>query len=248
MACIITIEGNIGSGKSTLVNNLKENLDSSKYCFIQEPVDIWQTIKDSNGVDMVSKFYTDQSKYAFTFQMMAYISRLSILRKNVRENPGKILISERSLYTDKHVFCQMLYDQGKMESVEYQIYNKWFEDFIQDIPKMGIVYLKTDPQIAYDRVIKRNREGENIPLEYLLECSKYHDSWISEDTNLGLSKLVIDGNSNINETPTIVEGWAKLIEEFAILMKNSTSDKSSTTSRKPVDDIPKTDSFGNVYY
>jgi len=238
MACVITIEGNIGSGKSTLVNNLKENLDKSLYCFVQEPVDIWQTITDSEGVDIISKFYSDQTKYAFSFQMMAYISRLSILRKNVRENPGKILISERSLYTDKNVFAKMLYDQGKMEDVDYKIYNKWFEDFIEEIPPMGLIYLKTDPSIAFDRVIKRNRKGENIPLEYLEDCSRYHDDWIDNDKKLDLSKMIIDGNVNINEDPEMIYRWTDCIETFAKSFKKKVYEPSKSK---------KTDSFGNTY-
>ena len=77
---IISIEGNIGSGKSTLLERLKEvcQLDPS-ICFIQEPVDIWNTIKDSSGETILEKYYDDQHKYAFSFQMMAYITRLSVL-------------------------------------------------------------------------------------------------------------------------------------------------------------------------
>jgi len=236
MACVITIEGNIGSGKSTLVNNLKEKLDENLYCFVQEPVDIWQTITDSEGVDIISKFYADQTKYAFSFQMMAYISRLSILRKSVRENPGKILISERSLYTDKLVFAKMLYDQGKMEDVDYKIYNKWFEDFIEEIPQMGLIYLKTDPNIAFDRVLKRNREGENIPLEYLEDCSRYHDNWIVNDEKFSLTKMIIDGNVNITEDPEMICKWSNRIETFANSFKKRIEPK-----------VQKIDSFGKKY-
>ena len=44
---IISIEGNIGSGKSTVIHNLEQKLkDNKNYVFLREPVDIWQTIKD----------------------------------------------------------------------------------------------------------------------------------------------------------------------------------------------------------
>ena len=71
---IISIEGNIGSGKSTMVEYLKQNLQNdSTICFLQEPVDIWNTIIDKNGVNIIENYYNDQKKYAFQFQMMAYI-------------------------------------------------------------------------------------------------------------------------------------------------------------------------------
>ena len=73
-ATIISIEGNIGTGKSTLVQMLKDTYkNNNNVVFLQEPVDMWNTIKDSNGETILSKFYGNQEKYAFSFQMMAYI-------------------------------------------------------------------------------------------------------------------------------------------------------------------------------
>ena len=72
---------------------------------------------------------------------MAYISRLNLLRKTIEENPGKIIISERSLSTDKYVFAQMLYDSKNMEHIEFEIYNKWFYHFFFDIIQKFIINL-----------------------------------------------------------------------------------------------------------
>ena len=47
---IISIEGNIGSGKSTLVDNLKQLYhNSNDIHFLQEPVDVWNTITDNDN-------------------------------------------------------------------------------------------------------------------------------------------------------------------------------------------------------
>ena len=95
---IFSIEGNIGSGKSTLLENLKKELSNNKnIIFMKEPVDEWEEIKDASGNTMLQKFYEDQEKYSFPFQMMAYISRLNLLKTTVEKNPGAIIISERSL-------------------------------------------------------------------------------------------------------------------------------------------------------
>ena len=73
---IISIEGNIGSGKTTLLQNLKNKYKNNpQVIFLKEPVDEWNNIKDSNGTTILEKFYLDQEKYSFAFQMMAYISR-----------------------------------------------------------------------------------------------------------------------------------------------------------------------------
>lgn len=183
---VISIEGNIGSGKSTLVNELKKTLQSDKICFLDEPIDVWNTIVDEDGKTMLENYYKDSKKYAFSFQMMAYISRLSILKK--ASETYDVIITERSLYTDKHVFCQMLYDDGLINHLEYTIYNKWFEEF-NISHQIHYVYLKTDPTTSYDRVIKRNRHGETIPLSYLEKCHMYHDNWLHDK-----DPLIIDAN------------------------------------------------------
>ena len=120
MTRIYSLEGNIGSGKSTLIDLLQNSKAlNSKFLnnivYLPEPVDIWSTIKDDAGITILEKFYKDQNKYAFSFQMMAYISRISQLRQAIRNNPYAILITERSVYTDKNVFAQMLYDNNKIE-------------------------------------------------------------------------------------------------------------------------------------
>lgn len=208
---IISIEGNIGSGKSTLVSILhKLYQHDSNYCFLQEPVDIWNTIKDEGGVTILQRFYEDTERFAFQFQMMAYISRLSILRESLKK-PHKYIISERCVYTDANVFAKMLYDDKKITLIEYTIYKKWFDEFITDIPCPKIVYVKTTPETAHERVIKRARLGETIPIEYLRKCNEYHDNWLN---STDYDMLLLDGNQDINQTPSVVDEWVNKIEEF----------------------------------
>ena len=197
---IVSIEGNIGSGKSTVINTLKEYYKSNdknndKVYFLEEPVSEWVEIKDSYGKNIIEKFYENQEHYSFSFQIMAYISRLAMLKraiKHCKENEIKLIICERSLQTDKNVFCKMLHDSGKIEDINFQIYNKWFSEFISEIPLIYFVYIKTEPKIAHERVLKRNRKGENISVEYLEMCSMYHDNWLIENGTHNC--IVINGN------------------------------------------------------
>ena len=110
MTYIFSVEGNIGSGKSTLVKELQKkmpNVLGKQIIYVQEPVDEWSKIKDINGETILEKFYANQHKYAFSFQMMAYISRLALLRNIVRSNPNAIIITERSVFTDREVFAKI---------------------------------------------------------------------------------------------------------------------------------------------
>ena len=202
---IISIEGNIGSGKSTFVEQLKQNIKNEKICFLEEPVDVWNTIVDKEGITILENYYKDNKKWAFSFQMMAYISRLSILKKAIESNIYEIIITERSLYTDKHVFCQMLYDNDLIEDLEFTIYNKWFEEFniLQDIQ---YIYLKTNPEVSYERVMKRSRTGEKIPLSYLINCSDYHDKWLSNEKVIIIDANVENTYENVCEWMNIIYG------------------------------------------
>jgi deoxyadenosine/deoxycytidine kinase len=227
---IVSIEGNIGSGKSTLLEKLRLEFKDNKYVrFLREPVDEWEKIKDKEGNTMLQKFYTNQAEYSFAFQMMAYISRLTIIRENVRyimeavkkdkeegkESEKYILITERSLYTDKYVFAKMLYDQGKIEDVKYQIYLNWFDEFAKDFPVNDVIYVSTDPKKCYERIHKRARVGEEvIPLAYLESCHKYHNEFLDETTGIKTNQLVLNGNQDIFAETGLVDAWICTINQF----------------------------------
>ena len=89
---------------------------------------------------------------------MAYISRLASLRRALREGYD-IIFTERCVYTDRNVFAKMLYDDGKIREIDYQIYNMWFDEFINDFNQFNYIYIKTDYKIAGERVKIRERKG-----------------------------------------------------------------------------------------
>jgi deoxyadenosine/deoxycytidine kinase len=199
---LVSIDGNIGSGKSTTWERLKEAYRGrDDVHFVEEPVDSWHHVKDGEGVPIITNFYKDHKKFAFRFQMMAYISRLALLRQTVREHAGRcrVIITERSVDTDRNIFAKMLYDSGDIAHDEYTIYNMWFDEFVRDLPVAGLIYIRADPETCMQRIMKRRREGETIPLEYVQKCHDYHDAWINGIT---CKKLVIDANPEIDVTAT----------------------------------------------
>ena len=225
---LFAVDGNIGSGKSSRVYDLKEFLKHDpSFIFLQEPVDDWKTIKSEDGTSILEKFYGDQDKYAFSFQMMAYISRLALLRKTIRENPHCHIVTERSIFTDRNVFAKMLYDDKKIEGINYQIYLKWFDEFVNEIKLDGIIYVHTEAKICYERIKKRSRTGEeSIPLEYLEKCHKYHNDWILKKEH---DVLILDGNVDSEETPGIINVW---MQEIYTYMTDSINDINKTHDSK----------------
>lgn len=189
---LISIEGNIGSGKSTLVEYLKS---LGTYIFVDEPVNEWLTIKDNTGSNALECFYKNKKENAFCFQILAYITRLKKLMDKLKENQSDVvIITERSIDTDRNVFAKMLYEDGFLSSIEWETYNYWFNTF-KEISKVDlIIYIKTSPEQCLERINQRNRIEENsIKLDYLIKCDKYHDDWLN-NTDI----VIIDGHNTID--------------------------------------------------
>ena len=91
-----------------------------KIHFLQEPVDIWNNVQNAEGKNIIECYYANQEKYAFAFQMMAYISRIHLLKEALKDDYD-IIITERCLHTDKNVFAQMLYDECKIGEIEFLV-------------------------------------------------------------------------------------------------------------------------------
>jgi deoxyadenosine/deoxycytidine kinase len=193
---IITVEGNIGSGKSTLLKNL-ENMQDNNIVFVPEPVSEWLNIKagDKNALEL---FYENQKENSFWFQVLAYITRLRNLINIIDNNPNKIIICERSIYTDKYVFAKMLYESGNISEIEWLTYSYWFDTF-KDKTKLDLIlYVNTKPDECYNRILKRSRpeEVDKISKEYLITCHQKHIDWFKETE----SKIInIDGHESIEE-------------------------------------------------
>jgi deoxyadenosine/deoxycytidine kinase len=108
----------------------------------------------------------------------------------------------------------MLYDQGKIENVCYEIYLTWFDEFAKDFPINYSVYVNTDPTKCYNRIHKRARDGEEvIPLDYLNDCHKYHEEFLNESNTIK-HKLMLDGNVDIYKNETIMNKWLERIDLF----------------------------------
>ena len=199
---IISVEGNIGAGKTTIIDNLEKYYKNDpSVIFIREPVDIWQSITDSKGESILAKFYADPAKYSFSFQVMAFVTRLSMLRNTIREKPNcEVIVCERSLEADRNIFAKMLHDEGLMEGCMYQIYLLMSNIGLEKYKAHGVLWVNTGPQLCLERIRKRSREGENaIMLEYLETCDSYHKDWLLTSGS-GEKVFLIE-----NDTPNWVE-------------------------------------------
>jgi deoxyadenosine/deoxycytidine kinase len=198
---IVSVEGNIGAGKSTLLEKMRkiyvsesesEDKDANRYfgkfaeetiIFMQEPVDVWETFRDSvTGETVLEKFYKDPKAFSLAFQVMAYNTMLQGFRKTIRENPNcKLIICERSLNASCHIFSQMLHDDGMIDNVSFQIYMNMYNSNKTEVQLDAVLHLDVEPEICLQRIGKRSRDGESsISLEYLSKCDRYYKKWLQK--------------------------------------------------------------------
>lgn len=178
---LFTVEGNIGSGKTTILREI-ENLKFNKpHVVIYEQVKEWSTIQDENSVDILSLFYKDKAKYSYIFQSYVLFSRIHHLVETIKQNPNSIVICERSHFTDLYVFAKTLYESRDITDIEWKVYNLWHTTIrkLLNITIDGIIYIKTDPSVCFNRIKIRSRTGEDcIPIEYLQILHEKHDEWL----------------------------------------------------------------------
>ena len=225
---IVSIEGNIGAGKTTLVEELKSRLSlTNDIVFLCEPVDVWESVTDTTGQNILMKFYENPKKYAFPLQMMALTTRMKSLQDAIhdaRKRGAKIIICERTIDADYNIFAKMLHTDNTMEDIEFQIYKKIFDELVekQQYKLDGIIYIDADIDVCLNRIEKRNRKGETITLDYLDKCKAFHDNWILSPKNEPYTNLLhIKTNENTQYDSTdptdIGNTWISQIQQFLTL-------------------------------
>lgn len=153
----ISIEGNIASGKSTLASKLQQ---TTRIPVFLEPVETWT---------LLDKFYTDIPRWGFTFNTEVLIS-MSQWKNNTFN-----AIYERSPNSCRHVFTQLMHDDGILCDEELKLFDKLFENFSWDQDIM--IYVRTPPDVCFERMQKRGRDCEmgGVSLEYLQKLDKKHE-------------------------------------------------------------------------
>ena len=180
------LEGNIGAGKTSLGNILK---NSNQFEFLEEPVDTW---RDGFAGNLFEMFYTDMPRWSFTFQIMAFTTRAKTWSEILQKVQGDRVVLERSIYTDRNVFAKNLYAGGAMNDSEWQVYQQLWEFLASNYCEkpQKIIYLRTPAELCLERIKQRGRnEEQQMPLDYLKNLEDLHDEWLMDHPDV----IHIDG-------------------------------------------------------
>lgn len=115
---------------------------------------------------------------------------------------------ERSVYSARYCFVEKMSRDGLMPDPSVAVIDKWFQ-YVTENPDTGVdlvVYLRTSPEIAYDRILKRNRsEEKTVPFEYIDSLHTIHEEWLYQKKLHHCPAPVLCLNANLNKSDILQE-------------------------------------------
>ncbi|XP_046662371.1 LOW QUALITY PROTEIN: deoxynucleoside kinase-like [Homalodisca vitripennis] len=190
----VFVEGNIGSGKTTFLNHF------SKYdaMILAEPVDLWRNVR---GHNMLELMYNDQARWSLAFQTIVQKTMLDL---HIRKTSKPIKMMERSIYSARYCFVENLLRNNVLAPPSYAVLDEWFQWIVKNFDTHGdlIVYLRTEPEVVYQRMKSRARTEEaQVPLEYLQQLHQMHDDWLLHKSVFSCPApvIVIDANKELSD-------------------------------------------------
>lgn len=186
---IYTIDGNIGSGKTTILNYLH------KYKHFQidlEPIEKWQSFLDN--------IYIYKTGY-FNFQIKVWLDRAWIQEK---EN-NSLIFMERSPFFIRNTFNKNDYNNNNINEEEFNVINELYNKTDTIWKSNNYIYLKSSPFKCYERIIKRGRQNEinNITLDYIKDIHLLHEETYNKALEQKYNIIIIDVDNK--EIEQIVE-------------------------------------------
>lgn len=178
----IAVAGNIGAGKTTLTSMLSKH-------YKWEP-----QFEDVEHNPYLNDFYEDMPRWSFNLQIYFLNSRLRQLLEI--QNGKNIVIQDRTIYEDAHIFAPNLYEMGLMTKRDFDNYFNFFETLKSMVkPPDLLIYLQASVPTLVAQIQKRGREyEENIRLDYLKRLNEYYNNWIDKYKEGPLLIIDIDKN------------------------------------------------------
>jgi len=168
MSKFVVVAGNIGVGKSSLVNLLSEYLGWEPFF---EPV-----VENPYLAD----FYTDMERWGFHSQVFFLSHRVNIHQSIMAFNGSVVM--DRSIYEDAEIFAKNLFLTAQFEERDYETYRVLYSAFMKVIqPPDLIIYLRASVSTLQKRIAQRARsyEGE-ISDDYLSQLNELYEQWVRQ--------------------------------------------------------------------
>lgn len=197
----VAVAGNIGAGKSTLVNFLSNRFGLRP---LYEPVDDNPYLED---------FYGDMKTWAFHSQIF-YLSHKFALHALAEQTRGRVVL-DRTIYEDAEIFAAGLKARRVINQRDYQTYRELYTTIRDQVrPPDIMVYLRCSVRGLRRRIKVRGRAMEqNLPAAYLRQLNRRYETWF-ERYDLG-PKAVIE-TENLDYLHDLIDR-VDLIEQIEAL-------------------------------
>lgn len=190
---IVTIDGNIGAGKTTILTHLHKN---HKFLIDLEPVEAWQP--------HLKKMYETNSGY-FEFQVRVWNDRAWI-----QDKTDHVILMERSPYFTKNTFVKHLYSIKKFTDEQNEMLNSLYSKTDNLWMPDKFIYIRVSPETSFQRIQQRARDGEeHISFNYIQKLHEYHERTYTYLRNQGYDIVLIDGERSVQE---IAEDIKRVVE------------------------------------
>jgi len=166
----IAVAGNIGVGKSTLVNLVSQRLG-------------WEPFYEAVGENpYLADFYRDMQAWSFHSQIF-FLSRRLRHHRELLDHPTSV-VQDRSVYEDAEVFACNLFRQGHIGERDYRTYRELYEVLTSFLPPPDLViYLRASVETLARRIGARGRDYERaMAPEYLAQLNALYEAWINSFT------------------------------------------------------------------
>lgn len=162
----ITIEGNIGAGKTTLTNILAQHFNAKI---------ILEEFADN---PFLPKFYNNPQQYAFPVELFFMAERY----KQLKEMGGTSNLFQQLTISDYLFTKCLLFAKVTLPEEEFRLYQKLFDIIHQQLPSPDIlIYLHAPVHKLQSNIKKRNRIYEqNISDEYLFNLQETYTNYIKQ--------------------------------------------------------------------
>ena len=152
---IISIDGLIGAGKSSILKELEQN---HGFVVFPEDVDSWKP--------MLEAFYKDPQRWSFTLQMGILNSLRDQLSQINELSPNNGIIFIERDPASSRIFAEIIKSEGYLTDEEFNIYDGIFNKLVWK-PDLKL-FIKTDVSTCMQRISIRGRICEkNIEPAYL---------------------------------------------------------------------------------
>lgn len=183
----IAIAGNIGAGKSTLVD------------FLSRTYGIAPFYEPSEDNPYLPDFYRDMRRWSFHSQLY-FLSNKFRLHQELDKASG-VVVLDRTIFEDAEIFATALHDMKRMDDRDWQTYWRFYQSILNAIrPPDLMIYLRCSMRTLRRRIKMRGREMEkDMPLSYLKRLDRLYEGWIAAYEMSDILVLETDRLDYIND-------------------------------------------------